>query len=88
MGREKNLRLSRRLFSLIIVGLVLQRHGQPIVVHRDGLELEAAGAVLGVDLLLDGGIHHATADILIHRMVGETQIVLVGEAGPADGPAQ
>ena len=61
--------LCRRRFSLlIIVRFLVQRHGQAVVVHRNGGELEAAGLVLAVDLLLDGGVAHAAADTTNNRM--------------------
>ena len=55
------------------------------MVDRQGLEFEAAGPVQGVDALLDGRVHHAAADVLVHRVIGEAQIVLVGQAGEAVG---
>ena len=75
----------RKRGSVIIIGLVGQRHGQAVVVDRKGLEFEAAGTMQGVDALLDGRVHHAAADVLVHRAVGEAQIVLVGQAGEAVG---
>ena len=39
----------RKRGSVIIIGLVGQRHGQAVVVDRQGLEFEAAGTVQGVD---------------------------------------
>lgn len=56
------------------------------MIHRQGLELEAAGAVLPVDLLPDGGVAHPPADILVDGVIGEAQVVLVGEAvRPSEG---
>ena len=51
------------------------------MVHRQGLELEAAGPVHPVDLLPDGLVRaDAPADILVDGVIGKAQIVLVGEA--------
>ena len=72
-------------FLFVVVCFFLQCHGKPIVIHGDGLELEAADAVPVVDLLLDDGIHRSAADVLVHRVIGEAQIVLVGQAGEAVG---
>ena len=55
------------------------------MIHRQGLELEAAGAVLPVDLLPDGGVAHPPADIFVDGVIGKAQVVLVGEAGEAVG---
>ena len=35
------------------------------MIHRQGLEFEAAGAVPPVDLLPDGGVAHPPADIFV-----------------------
>lgn len=55
------------------------------MVDGDGLELEAADAVLMVDLLFNGGIGDALADVFVHRVVGKAEVVLVGLAGQAVG---
>ena len=86
----------------VVVRAVLDDHGQAVVVHRQGLELEATGPVHPVDLLPDGLVRaDAPADILVDGVIGKAQIVLVGEArqtvgggldeeplpaGPAPGP--
>ena len=55
------------------------------MIHRQGLELEAAGAVLPVDLGPDGGVADAPANVFVDGVIGEAQVVLVGEAGEAVG---
>ena len=55
------------------------------MVHRNRGKLKAAGLVLLVDLLLDRRINHAPADILVDGVIGEAQIVLIGEAGESIG---
>ena len=41
--------------------------------------------MLAVDLLLDGGVDLALADVLVHRVVGKAEVVLVRLAGQAVG---
>ena len=46
------------------------------VVHGNGGELEAAGLVLLVDLLLDFRVADPPAHILIHSVIGKAQVIL------------
>ena len=55
------------------------------MIDRDGLELEAADAVLAVDLLLDLRVADALADVLVHRVIGEAEVILVGQARQSVG---
>ena len=55
------------------------------MVDRNGLKFEARDAVLMVDLLFNGGIGDALADVFVHRVVGKAEVVLVGLAGQAVG---
>ena len=55
------------------------------MIHRQGLELEAADAVLLVDLGPDGRVADAPANVFVDGVLGKAQVVLVGEAGEAVG---
>ena len=50
------------------------------MVHRHQLELEAAGPVQPVDLLLDLRVNDTLADIFVDGVIGKAQIVLVSQA--------
>ena len=63
----------------IVVRFVRQSHRQAVVVHRHQLELEAAGLVQPVDLLLDLRVNDTRADIFVDGVIGEAQIVLVSQ---------
>ena len=55
------------------------------MVEGHGLELEAAGGVLLVDLGPDLRVRLAGADVLVDGVVGKAQVVLVREAGETVG---
>lgn len=70
---------------IIIIRLLRQDDRQPVLIHRNRLELESRHLVLAVDLLLDGGVDLSLADVLVHRVVGKAEVVLVRLAGQAVG---
>ena len=55
------------------------------MVHGNRGELEAAGLVLLVDLLLNFRVADPPAHILIHSVVGKAQVILVRESGEPVG---